>query len=145
MEDRMMDYERIGSEIDLNAIERVRNAHVVALNDDDAEAWVAQFTHDGVQMPPYAPANVGTKMIATWSQSFLAQFRVMFALAVEEVRVLGEWAFERGEYTISLHPKPGGPPIQDTGKYITLYQRQPGDTWRMARDIWNSSNPPPRM
>jgi uncharacterized protein (TIGR02246 family) len=144
-EDRMTEYERIGSETDLEAIERVRDAHVAALNAGDAKAWVAQFTDDGVQMPPNAPANVGRTMIGSWSQAILAQFRLQFALAVDEVRVLGEWAFERGGYTISLHPKAGGPPMQDMGKYITVYQRKPGDTWRMARDIWNSSNPPPGM
>ena len=141
----MPEYERIGSEIDLEDINRVRDAHVAALNAGDAEAWAEQFTDDGVQMPPNAPANVGRTMIGSWSQAILAQFRLQFALAVDEVRVLGEWAFERGGYTISLHPKAGGPPMQDRGKYITVYQRKPGDTWRMARDIWNSNNPPPGM
>jgi ketosteroid isomerase-like protein len=84
-------------------------------------------------------------MIGSWSRHFLNQFRVQFSLAVDEVRVLGEWAFERGGYTISLDPKAGGPAMQDIGKYITVYQRKAGDTWRMARDIWNSSNPPPGM
>ena len=84
-------------------------------------------------------------MIELWSQTFLSQFRVQFALTVDEVRVLGEWALERGAYRISLNPIAGGPPIQDIGKYITVYQRKPGDLWRIARDIWNSSNPPPKM
>ena len=141
----MTKYERIGSETDLEAIDRVRDAHVAALNAGDAKAWVAQFTDDGVQMPPNAPANVGRPMIESWSQAFLDQFRLQFALAVDEVRVLGEWAFERGGYTISLNPKAGGPPMRDIGTYITVYQRKPGDSWRMARDIWNSSNPPPGM
>lgn len=141
----MTEHERIGSETDLEAIDRVRDAHVAALNAGDAEAWAAQFTDDGVQMPPNAPANVGRTMIGSWSKAFLDQFRLQFALAIDEVRILGEWAFERGGYTISLHPKAGGPPMQDIGKYITLYQRKPGDTWRMARDIWNSSNPAPGM
>ena len=68
-------------------------------------------------------------------------FGLELALSVEEVRVLGEWAFEQGTYTIGLNPKSGGPPMQDAGKYITVYQRKSGERWRMARDIWNSSNP----
>ena len=140
-----MNDERYGNETDLKAIDRVRDAHVAALNVGDAGAWVAQFADDGVQMPPNAPANVGTAVIGSWSQAFLGQFRVQFALAVDEVRVLGEWAFERGGYTIALNPAGGGPSSQDSGKYITLYKRDSADTWRMARDIWNSSNPPPKM
>ena len=44
-----------------------------------------------------------------------------------------------------MNPSAGGPAMQDNGKYVTIYQRKPADTWRMARDIWNSSNPPPKM
>jgi uncharacterized protein (TIGR02246 family) len=141
----MNDSERQGSKTDLRAIELVREAHVNALNSGDAYAWTAQFTDDGVQMPPNAPANAGRAKINSWSQGLLGQFHVRFALAVEEIRVLGEWALERGAYSISLNAKAGGPAMKDVGKYITVYQRKPADGWRMARDIWNSDNPPPRM
>ena len=137
----MTDY--AGSETDLKAIERVRDAHVAALNAGDAQAWAAQFAAEAVQMPPNAPANIGRPKITSWSKAFLDQFRVQFALAVDEVRVLREWAIESGRYTISLSAKAGGPPMQDICKYITIYQRSPGESWQMARDIWNSSNPLP--
>jgi uncharacterized protein (TIGR02246 family) len=142
MGDSMTEYERTGNDVDLKAIDVVRDAHVAALNAGDARAWAAQFADDAVQMPPNAPANVGGAQIASWSQAFLDLFRVHFALAVAEVRVLGEWAFERGTYTISLTSQAGGPTMQDIGKYLTVYQRKSGNTWRMARDIWNSNSPP---
>ena len=128
------------AQVDLEAIDRVRETHVAALNRGDVDAWVAVFADDGIQMPPNTPANVGKEMIRSWSQAFLGAFGAGFALSVEEGRVLGDWAFERGTYRITLTPKAGGTPIEDTGKYITLYQRQPGGGWRMARDIWNSNN-----
>ena len=136
---------RHGSEADLRAIDAVREAHVAALNVGNADAWVRQFADDGVQMPPNAPANVGRAMITSWSRVLLSQFQVQFALAVEEVRVVGEWAFERGGYTIDLNSAAGGPPMRDYGKYITIYERKPTDLWRMARDIWNSSALPQGM
>ncbi len=141
----MAEYEHTGSDADLKALDVVRDRHVAALNAGDAEAWAAQFTEDGVQMPPNAPGNIGKQNIALWSKGFLDQFHARFALAVDEVRVFGEWAFERGTYTINLTPKGGGAPMQDIGKYVTIYQRKIGDNWRMARDIWNSNNPPPGM
>jgi ketosteroid isomerase-like protein len=142
MGDGMTEHEQTGNEVDLKAINVVRDAHVAALNGGDARAWAAQL----VQMPPNAPANVGGPKIASWSQAFLDQFRVHFALAVDEVRVLGEWAFERGSYTISLTSKAGGPSMKDIGKYLTIYQRKSGDnTWRMARDIWNSNSAHPAL
>ena len=131
-----------GSEADLKAIDKVRDTHVGALNAGNAAAWAAQFADDAVQMPPNAPANVGKEMIGTWSAVFLSQFRVQFVLTVDEVRILGEWAFERGGYEIDLTPA-AGPSMQDNGKYITIYRRDSNNSWKMARDIWNSNNLPP--
>ena len=135
--------ERFGSETDLKAIDTIRDDHVSALNAGDAGAWAAQFAVDGIQMPPNAPANVGKETIEAWSAAFMAQFVIQFALMVDEVRILGDWAIERGGYTIGLTPKPGGPFMQDNGKYITIYEKSPNDGWKMARDIWNSDMPPP--
>jgi len=136
---------RYGSEADLRAIDTVRDAHIAAINCNDSGAWTAQFTEDGVQMPPNVPANIGKAMIASWSHAMLSQFRVQFNLSVDEVRVVGDWAFERGGYTISLSPTERATPMRDSGKYITIYERRPAEPWRMARDIWNSSIPAPGM
>ena len=94
-------------------------------------------------MPPNAPANVGTGAIRPWVHGFLTAFRAEFALAVAEVYTAGEWAIERGAYTITLTPRSGGAPIDDSGKYITIYQARRDGTWLMARDIWNSDRPLP--
>ncbi len=125
---------------ELDAIDRIRDAHVNALNANQADAWMACFTHDGVQMPPNDPANIGIEKIRAWSTGMLATFRAEFSLDVDEVELAGDsWAFERGSYTIALTPKAGGNPIHDTGKYLTIYQRQTAGSWLMARDIWNSN------
>jgi ketosteroid isomerase-like protein len=113
----MAECEHSGSVADLKALDTVRDRHVAALNAGDAQAWV---TDDAVQMPPNAPGNVGRENIASWSKGFLDQFHVRFAIAVYEVRLFGEWAFERGAYTINLTSKAGGPPMQDIGKYLTI-------------------------
>jgi uncharacterized protein (TIGR02246 family) len=128
------------------AIDMTREAHVAAVNSGDVDAWAAAFANDGVQMPPNAPANVGRDNIQAWSGEFLGAFRAELSLAPDEVQIAGaDWAFERGAFKITLTPKAGGEPIQDAGKYITVYERQPDDSWAMARDIWNSDNPLPAM
>jgi uncharacterized protein (TIGR02246 family) len=143
MEDQMS--ERYGDAADLLAIDQVRDDHVGALNAGDADGWVSQFAEDGVQMPPNAPANVGKANIGLWSGGLLSNFRVRFGLTVDEVRVLGDWAFERGDYAIELNPAPGGPSMKDRGKYVTIYRKGDGEKWQMARDIWNSDTPLPGL
>lgn len=129
--------------VNTSAIDRLRARHTAALNDGDADAWAACFAADGVQMPPNFAANVGMAAIQGWGRGFLGQFDCRFELSVDEVRAAGEWAFERGGYTIHLTPKDGGPAMDDVGKYLTVYERQPDGEWRIARDIWNSDQPLP--
>jgi uncharacterized protein (TIGR02246 family) len=129
----MSQQEQSNNQADVEAMNHVREAHIAALNDGDVNALVAAFTDDGVQMPPNAPANLGRESIRAWSQAFLTPFRVEFTLLVDEVQVAGNWAFERGTYTITLTPKAGGEPMQDIGKYITIYERQSGGAWGSER------------
>ncbi|MDK3074982.1 DUF4440 domain-containing protein [Sedimentitalea sp. JM2-8] len=135
--------ERYGDAAELRLIDLVRDNHVGALNTGDAEAWTAQFAGDGVQMPPNAPENVGKERIRQWFVGLLSAFKVQFELDVEEVRIVGDWAFERGGYAISLNPVAGGPAMVDNGKYITIYRQGDGNGWKIARDIWNSNSPIP--
>jgi uncharacterized protein (TIGR02246 family) len=129
--------------VEETAIDRLREAHVTALNAGDANAWEACFTGDGVQMPPNFGANVGRTAILGWSKGFLNLFTCRFSLSVEEVRIAADWAFERGRYDITLTPRFGGQCMDDRGKYITIYQRQSDGSWKIARDIWNSDRPLP--
>jgi uncharacterized protein (TIGR02246 family) len=130
----------------LDAIAGCRDAHIAAVNSGDVEAWAALFTDDGVQMPPRFPSNVGRDAIEAWTKGFMAPFDVSFALPPSDVQVTSpDWALEAGTWEIALTPKAGGEQIRDAGKYVTIYKRQPDDTWAMSHDIWNSSNPPPGM
>jgi uncharacterized protein (TIGR02246 family) len=129
--------------VDQAGIDRLRDAHVAAVNSGNADGWAACFADDGVQMPPHFGANAGIAAIRGWNRGFLSMFACRFSLSVDEVQVAAEWAFERGRYEITLTPKAGGDPLKDSGKYITVYRRQSGGTWKIADDIWNSDQPLP--
>lgn len=128
-------------ESDAAVIDRVREAHVAALNAGDAAGWTGVFTADAVQMPPNAPANIGRANIRSWAEAFLGAFSVSFSLSVTELQVVGDRAIESGAYTIAMTPRAGGPAMEDVGKYITVYQRDAASDWAVARDIWNSNRP----
>jgi uncharacterized protein (TIGR02246 family) len=132
-----------GARMEEEKIDRLRDQHVAAVNAGDAEGWADCFTEDGVQMPPHFGANVGKAAVRGWSGGFLGMFACQFSLSVDEVRVAGDWAFERGRYTMHLTPRAGSPAMDDSGKYITIYQRKPDGSWKIARDIWNSDQPLP--
>lgn len=133
------------AEADLAAINNVLNKEVAAINAGDIEGLMAITTDDIVLMPSNEPARVGKEACRSWSQDFFAQFSAQYAASSEEVVVAGDWAFQRYSDTITLTPVAGGEPMELQSKGIHIYQRQPDGSWKVARDIWNSNEPPAAM
>jgi len=120
---------------ELADLDKTRQAHIAALNAGDAHRWAACFAADAVQMPPNDPPNASPESIRAWSNAFLAAFAVKFSLRPDEVTLTGaDWAFERGTYTITLMPAPGGAPVHDVGKYISGAPTIPG-SWPVTSGI----------
>jgi uncharacterized protein (TIGR02246 family) len=127
---------------DLEGINLLQQRVDQAIVAGDTEAYVALITVDAVLMPPNAPAVVGREAIRAWSNATSKQFRFQdYQSSDDEVVVAGDWAFRRASAEWVLIPLPSGEPIRESGKFIIIYERQTDGSWRLARDIWNSSMP----
>ena len=125
------------------AIARTREAYVAAWRAADAPNLAAQYLEDGVVLYPNQPAILGRPAILSYFEGFFRDFQQdSFALASLEVEVLGDWAFDRGEYRWAATPRAGGPALTDVGKYLVILRRRPDGTWGVARDMDNSDRPP---
>lgn len=125
---------------DLAAIDALRDAWVTAHNAADAAALAALYTADAVEAPAGMPSVVGTAAI---QQHFAERFAAGSASATvtaEETQVAGDWAFDRGTYSVTMTPAEGEA-MQMEGRYIVILQRTP-DGWKVARGIDNSPTPP---
>ena len=56
-------------------------------------------------------------------------------LDIQEVKVLGDHAFQWGTYRYSLRPRAGGETVHTSGKLMRILQRQPNGSWKMHRSI----------
>ena len=92
-------------------------------------------------MEPNQPALIGKEAIRSFFQTHFDQFATKGTDEPVEVEVAGDWAFVRGTYTITQTPKAGGEPIEDSGKWLAIYKRQPDGSWKCYCDIWNSDRP----
>jgi len=124
---------------DLAAINSMRERAVPVFNRGDADAFMAFFTDDAVVMAPNFPPAIGKQAVRALFQGLFGQFAVEETLSSHEILLFGDWAFERGSYTATLTPRSGGGPIQDNGKIIFIWQRQSDGSWKIARDMWNTS------
>jgi uncharacterized protein (TIGR02246 family) len=103
---------------------------------------VTLYTEDAILMPPNAPAVEGRAAI----QKFFAAFPKVtaFAQTVIEVEGQGDFAYPRGTYATTMIPPGAKAPLQDTGKVLTVWRRQPNGSWLASRVAWNSDLAPAR-
>jgi len=113
----------------------------------DTAAIRALHAKDAVAMPPNGKAEEGQDAIAAMWTRDVSMPGVKFDLRTTDVMASrsGDLAVESGTFTFEADsPQPGGAKMQDSGKYITIWQKQ-GGKWRVVRDIWNSDTPRPEM
>lgn len=124
------------------AIRKLDEALMKAASARNAAALVRAFYAPGaVLMPPGHPVVEGTAAIQGFFQGLLDSGFQSIKLETTAVDAAGDLAYSRGRYTLSLTP-PGGAPVEDIGKYIVVYRRQPGGAWRAVGDIFNSDHAP---
>jgi uncharacterized protein (TIGR02246 family) len=130
-------------EADVQAILDFEQALYGAQIAGDFEAWMASFAEDVVLFPPNeAPLN-GLSAIRRFNAPIFEQFDLHESSDEREVVVAGDWAYIRAHWTWIQSPKDGGEPIEDTGQSIWILRRQPDDSWKIARAIWNSDRAAP--
>lgn len=123
---------------EVEAIRKLTKEAVAALNRGDVEASLALQASDALVLAPLRPAEVGPVAIRVSLESLFKQYSVCESRTLEEVEVLGNWAFTRGSYRSVLIPKDGRPAIEESGKYIEILKQDADAAWKYYRSIWNS-------
>lgn len=107
----------------------------------NAEGMASVFADDAILLMPNAPAIRGRSAIVETNRQMLAALDVTDAsFRTTDLLLSGDHAVETGVYTMTMVPS-GGTAMSDTGKYVTVWHRQPGGEWKILRDIMNSSLP----
>jgi len=118
----------------LRRIEAAENAG----NSADVEAMLAD---DAVIMVPSGPVQEGKAACASFVAAIMADLLQRFVRRITyvsaEIRVLGDYAFDRGSFSFTVAPKSGGDTSRETGKYLFLYSRTADGSWKIARAIVN--------
>jgi ketosteroid isomerase-like protein len=92
-------------------------------------------------MPLHHPAVQGQRAIVQYFQNLFSRSRFTFALTSSQIHIADDTALERVAYTAIIWRKDDGRPIEDVGKGLHVYRRQPNGVWQLTHDIWNSDPP----
>lgn len=111
-----------------------------SLNAKDVSRATALYVEDAVLLPPNGEMIRGHAAIeGCWKQLLeqgLSEIRSRSLASASS----GDLGFETGEFELTIRV-PGGPVIQDRGKYLNVLKRGPDGRWRTTYDMWNSSTP----
>ena len=132
---------QVDVEADTAAVKKWFDESTAALNANDGSI-VDLGTEDAVVMYADAPAVTGRDALRARQQAIYDQATFEETRSVDEVVISGDWAFVRWAGTGTMTPKDGSEPSVFDRKGIAILQRQPDNSWKMARVIWNSNQPP---
>jgi uncharacterized protein (TIGR02246 family) len=61
-----------------------------------------------------------------------------YILSFNEVRIVGDWAFEWGTYSGTVKPVAGGESVRTTGKVLRVLKKDSDGSWKIARAMYDS-------
>jgi ketosteroid isomerase-like protein len=129
-------------ESDLAAIAEFNRRYLQAINDGDIDTLSGLTTDDHIMLVPNRPPIVGKEANDRANAEVFEQFDIDETWTPVETVVAGDWAWQRGSFTVAATPKSGGATRETSGNFLRIYSRQPDGAWRMIRDMFNSDHPP---
>lgn len=117
---------------DEEAIRKLVATWLDASRAGDTDKVLSLMTDDVVFLTPGQPPMRG-KAAFVASQSSVKGFDIDARGEVEEIRVLGDWAWMWTRLTVTMTPKGGGPPVERAGNTLSILSKQAG-RWMIARD-----------
>ncbi len=119
----------------LNALEIIRSDHF--------EDYFDLFTEDAVWMMPSNFRDVDIDEARTF-YGFTKKFRFDQETTIDELVVTGDWAYVRLTFDGYLRSRTDdkSPPLRSVSRHVWILRRQLDDSWKIARDIWNTPRYP---
>jgi uncharacterized protein (TIGR02246 family) len=119
-------------------IEAANDVFMATFNRGDAAGLAALYTEDGQLMPPNAGFMTDREAVQGFWQAVMDRGVKKAAIITGEVEGHGDTAIEVSRFQLFGE----GEQELDQGKFIVIWKQVDGQ-WRLHRDIFNSSNPPP--
>lgn len=133
--------ERFSEKEELRKIEELHRTDREASLKGDFATLLALLTDDCVLLPPDSPPIVGKNAIQEYfdqQKELLSGIEITeYVHDFQEIKILGNWAYEWGYFSNTAKPKNGGELIKGSGKLLRILALQDDSSWKVTRSIWN--------
>ena len=119
------------------AIEVANTKFSEAFARGDAKALAGMYTPDAIAFPPDSEMIRGNEAIGNFWKTTRDSGVQSATLTTVDVGRSGDVAYEVGKVSLSIQPV-GKEPTTAAAKYVVVWKRQAGGSWKLHRDIWNS-------
>jgi uncharacterized protein (TIGR02246 family) len=118
---------------DEHAIRQLVATWLDASRTGDTDKVLSLMTDDVVFLTPgHSPMRGKAAFVA--SQSSVKGFDIDAQGEVEEIRIVGDWAWMWTRLAVTMTPKGGGTPVKRAGNTLSVLSKQAGGRWMIARD-----------
>ena len=123
----------------LKGIEELHNQDIEASKARDFDTLLSLWTDDGVLILPGAEPIIGREALKSYMNEH-AQDSSTYKIRKyehrwEEIKVLGDWAFEWGYFEGEMEMLDSGEVVGQKGKLFRILKRQEDGSWKAARAI----------
>lgn len=121
---------------DKAAIEKAKRAWVAAFKSEDWDALVDNYAEDAVLLAPDEQAMTGREAIRGYYGTDEDTSNEVF----KTVSMGGDSniVYAQGEFSFTIQEK-GSEPVEASGKYMEIWQKQPDGNWLITHDIFNAN------
>jgi uncharacterized protein (TIGR02246 family) len=108
----------------------------------DVDAWVGFYANDASVLPPNEKVMTDKAVIRKAIAELLSLPGLSLSWEPTKVEVAksGDLAYLYGSYSLTMNDDKGKP-MQDFGKNVEIWKKQPDGSWRCILDTWNSDLP----
>jgi ketosteroid isomerase-like protein len=113
---------------------------VKATMNNDREKLLSFYADDAISLPSYSPMIIGKDSLEAemMSEDTSSSKITSFNLTSKKLISSGDLLVDIGTYNMTISMQGADEPIQDHGKYLTMYEKQTDGTWKIKAETWNS-------
>lgn len=117
---------------DERAIREVVATWMTASKSGDLATMLSLMTDDVTFMVP-GREPFGKKEFAADTKG-MKNVKIEGVSDIQEIQILGDWAFLRNRIAMTATPVGGGIPVRRSGYTLTIMRKGDDERWRLARD-----------
>jgi uncharacterized protein (TIGR02246 family) len=118
-----------------------------AMLEDDIDTMLGMYTDDAISLPNFGPRMEGKDAFRKHHDEMAAAGMKIKSFSSDPTNVwaVANQVVEIGVYKIAID-MPGAPEtIEDVGKYMTVYVREPDGSLKIKAETWNTDMNPMEM